>query len=386
MQTQGKEKHEYRKPDEIWKNVELMRDTTFSGQKASFIDIDDDIKKYINYEINRIKRADVSFRGKQIYYLGLLNNEIDNIEQTVDYLNEYLESEEKTTDRKHIIGARTVLTKALIKCNRLLEASTNLTLLEVEGAACLDLIYIEMAKGHSKNGNKEIALKFAKKGLKQMKPDMIGYFLEHLIANFIREKMIDNAVKLLDEACDTTKASGNDKTLKNLITKKKQLNMILKPVPDVLFKDAVWLDIDPSPTEKDLESKIILLFYWEPLRDPCIALQKEMNRLVHEYKKKDLLVIGVARLKKSAGMNIDAKVKDVAREEELNKLIKYCINADLKFHNMFDEYNELESAMYVDSIPYIFLLDKTGLVRFFQNGSYYDRELLEGMVKELTNK
>ncbi len=364
-------------PSKIWANVTVIRETAFEDFKQ-YRNIEDDVQLYIRYELDKIERSGKGFTGSEIYYLGLLYNEIGDLDRSINRLKEFLEKDGHDKDDPRLINARSNLTEGLIKKGRLEEASLNLAMLEAEQAPVLDLLFMELSNGYAARKNREKSLLFARTALGGMNPELAGFFLDHLIIHFTRYGLSDNAKTLVDEIIRFRSKSDDRESLEFLTTRQKQLAMIGKRPPKLFRSDSQWIG-PPPPTVADFEGRVTLIYFWASWCDPCPAFSVLLSSLRKDYGPKKLMVMGVTRfygtVKGHDGQNLNP-------EQEMALLDPYCKKIGANFPSLLDEKKTIAEAFHVNEIPHLVVLDRQGLVRCFFSGSNVEVALLEGLIEE----
>ena len=123
-------------------------------------------------------------------------------------------------------------------------------------------------------------------------------------------------------------------------------SLLSKPAPEFSLKDLDGTEI----ALKDLRGKTVLLNFWATWCAPCREQMPQIQSLSVDFKDKGLIVLGV---------NYN-ETESVAK--------KYFADHKYSFGSVLDP-EKLTSQKYgVTGIPVVVLIDKTGVVRFFQQG------------------
>ena len=99
---------------------------------------------------------------------------------------------------------------------------------------------------------------------------------------------------------------------------------------------------------KQLNDKIIVLHFWMFDCPPCLESLIELNKIVQEYKEKDIVVLGVTLRKK----------------EEINK---FFYKSAFKF-SIVPEGIDLMNSFNIDSYPAHIIIDKNSKITFYHTG------------------
>jgi len=133
-----------------------------------------------------------------------------------------------------------------------------------------------------------------------------------------------------------------------------------KPAPDFTLKD-----VDGTPLAlKDLRGKTVFVDFWATWCKPCIAEMPQIKALYDEFKDRGLVVIAID-LREPAG-----------------KARKYFEENGYPFRNLLDPGRVAFQAYGGGGIPKVALIDKDGIVRFFQQG-YNSRQDFRAEVMKL---
>lgn len=373
---------DYRLPSKIWENVGIMRNTDFKAN-AKFIDIEDDIMEYIRYELERIEVNSPNLTGDEIYYLGLLYFELGRMTVSIRYLKEYVEKGAGTSNSKNLANGRGFLAKALIKTKKLKEAARHIRILEREDVPYIELLKMEMAKEYAKEGDRENALSYARKAIRSVENDSIGLFLDPIISHFICARMDDNAKKLVDEILTSVEYSLNDASKDFIITRRKQLSMLGKKSSfDVKAEKYRWVGITPPPPSTvDFSNKVVMIYFWASWCAPCRFFFLEMDNWLEKYGDKGLKILGITRLYGEV-FGVETK-ESLTKDQEIKHLNDFCTSSGIPFPSIVDEFHILGDSIYMRDVPFLILLDRKGTFRLFLEGGNIEKELLEGMIKEM---
>ncbi len=119
-----------------------------------------------------------------------------------------------------------------------------------------------------------------------------------------------------------------------------------KPAPDFTLKDLDGHDV----SLKDLIGKTVLLNFWATWCAPCREQMPQIESLSTNFKDKGLVVLGVN----------DNETVDVAK--------KYFEDHKYGFGSVLDSGKVISQKFGVTGIPVVVLIDKAGVVRYFQQG------------------
>jgi len=386
----------FRKPSEIWKNVGEMKSTDFQRlneikdldedkkreiQYELIKGIEEDVKNYIKYELGRLKGKEEQFKGEELYYLGKIYHEIKKYERSISYFEKLIDSGLSTVPKKLIINARTGIIESATKIGDLNKAEFQLAFLDTANAPMLDLLFMEIAIAHMSQNHKKESLSFARRSIQRMSPEMVGFFLEHIITNFITYDMADNALLLIDEIIGSIKGEKNKETLQYFMIRKKQISLIGKPAPKIISQGSgdIWIGTGVPPTEESLSGKSIILYNWAPWCKPCPPFMRSLEKIEKKYKEKGLVVIGNARF--YGFIEESQKDKQLSQDQEVKMLNEFLKKINVNFPTIIDKGFRLATDLYVNEIPRITIIDKQGIIRFIRNGPTAELDLIETVVK-----
>lgn len=129
-------------------------------------------------------------------------------------------------------------------------------------------------------------------------------------------------------------------------------NFINKPAPKFVVQE--WLTKEP-----DRKGKMVMIDFWATWCKPCVESIPKLNKF-HRNHEDRLAVIGVSD-----------EPADIVRNHPGGK-INYAIAIDTK--------GRMTEAIRNQFIPYIVLIDPTGVVRWQGSGNYMTEEVLEEML------
>jgi len=133
-----------------------------------------------------------------------------------------------------------------------------------------------------------------------------------------------------------------------------------KPAPDFTLKDLDGREV----ALKDFLGKTVLLNFWATWCAPCREQMPQIELLSRDFKDKGLVVLGVN----------DNETVEVAK--------KYFAEHQYSFGSVLDSGKIMSGKYGVTGIPVVVLIDKTGVVRFFQQG-YRTEQDFPAEVKKL---
>ena len=136
--------------------------------------------------------------------------------------------------------------------------------------------------------------------------------------------------------------------------------MVGKSAPDIRLKDLDGHEF----ALKELRGKTVFVNFWATWCEPCRAEMPQIQALHDQFKDKGLVVIGI----------------NYSEPAETAK--KYFSEGKYTIGNLLDPKSEAFEMFGGGSIPKIVLIDKDGIVRYFQQG-YSSRQDFLGEVKKL---
>lgn len=366
-----------RLPSEVCKNVGTMRQTDFSDNAyAVYIDVEQDVQSYITMELERIEKSGVAYSGSELYYLAYLYSEVARSDKAVKHLEKLLD-QPMDGDKELGIKARTLLTENIIRIGDLKRAEMQLTILEAAGVPYLDLLFFEISKGYAAKRNESKALDFARKALSRMNPELAGFFLDPLITQFIAYDLNGAALKILEGV-----GSEDPETKVFLEKRRKQIAMVGRPVRDLSVEGMKWINGKPAGEGAlGSQGKAVLIYFWASWCKPCLTFYDIAHNLVEKYGDQQLDIVGVTRLYGYVQGYESEKNQSLERKREIALLGEYCSKLDMPFPSVIDEKDRIGTAVHLDELPHLLLLDAKGTVRFFRSGGIVEHALLEKAIQ-----
>jgi peroxiredoxin len=123
-------------------------------------------------------------------------------------------------------------------------------------------------------------------------------------------------------------------------------DLIGKPAPDFTLKDVDGREL----ALKDLRGKTVLLNFWATWCAPCREEMPQLKALYDEFKDKGLEVIAI----------------DYSESAEIAR--KYFDEHKYTFRSLLDPGRAADNKYGAGGIPKVVLIDKDGIVRYFQRG------------------
>ncbi len=136
--------------------------------------------------------------------------------------------------------------------------------------------------------------------------------------------------------------------------------MVGKAAPDFRLKDLDGHEI----ALKELRGKAVFMNFWATWCEPCRAEMPQIQALHDQFKDKGLVVIGI----------------NYSEPAETAK--KYFTEGKFTIGNLLDASSEVYEKYGGEGIPKVVLIDKDGIVRYFQQG-YSSRQDFLAEVKKL---
>jgi peroxiredoxin len=136
--------------------------------------------------------------------------------------------------------------------------------------------------------------------------------------------------------------------------------LVGKPAPEFTLKDVDGREL----ALKDLRGKTVFLDFWATWCEPCRKDMPEIKALHDDFKDKGLVVV-LINFSESA---------ETAKE--------YFEKEKLHYWNVLDPHRETFEKYGADGIPKVVLIDKDGVVRYYQQG-YSSRQDFHAEVAKL---
>jgi peroxiredoxin len=121
-----------------------------------------------------------------------------------------------------------------------------------------------------------------------------------------------------------------------------------KPVPDISFQTISGNKVET----KSLRGKVVVLNFWYMTCAPCISELQALNKLVREYKNKDVMFFGITY----------ETVKTLKSEFFSNYKFDFTIVPDAK----------TITEMFAAGYPTTYIIDKNGIIKDVWNGGATD--------------
>jgi len=104
--------------------------------------------------------------------------------------------------------------------------------------------------------------------------------------------------------------------------------------------------------------------FWASWCEPCWRAFPVLDKLAKQYRKKGFVVVGI---------NV---------ERDASKMTEFLKNCPVSFSIVRDKEQQLVAACDITSIPFSYLIDKDGIVRFVHSGFHGEKTVRE-MIKEI---
>jgi thiol-disulfide isomerase/thioredoxin len=135
-----------------------------------------------------------------------------------------------------------------------------------------------------------------------------------------------------------------------------------KPAPEII---ATTLDGKPFRLSEH-RGKVVVIDFWATWCGPCVNAMPFMRSLYARYKDQQFVLVGVS---------LDRKREALTRYVESN---------EIPWAQIHDQ-NAIPSRWEVDSIPRLFIIDDTGIVRYIISGGNNDAQIERGVKNLLSD-
>ena len=147
------------------------------------------------------------------------------------------------------------------------------------------------------------------------------------------------------------------------------------PLPELLADD--WIEQQPVKLS-DLRGQVVLIDFWATWCGPCRYTLPNLARWQNEYKSKGLVILGVTKYYGRGGG------KELKPAEELSFLRDFRTRNKLPYGFLVEDGDKNDFSYGVNSIPTSFLIDRKGVVRYISLGASEDEIALLGeLIKKL---
>ena len=116
-------------------------------------------------------------------------------------------------------------------------------------------------------------------------------------------------------------------------------------------------------------SKVTILSFWASWCEPCLRELVELDDIYLRFKAKGLSIVAV---------NIDSR-------HDLIKAKRFVLQNKLRYIFLYDEFGEVRKKYTVESLPQMFIFDKTGTLKFYHKG-LADISVLINEIEQLIEK
>lgn len=381
----------YRMPSKVWENIKIMRETVFKPPKHAnigqdyrvYIEVEEDVKKYVRFELDRLKNNNVKIQGLELYYLGEIYAIAEEFKNCADTMKEFIEDSKKPVDKTILLNSHYTMVKALIELEDTFNAEKRLSYLTANNAKKLDPLYFKLSCVFMEKNQSKKALEYAKKLVCSMDPGMAFYYADLVTTHFTANDMIINAHLVIDMILDILSKLEQSDTRKLIENKRKQLGLIGKKAPYAIEDMANNLKLLPPHQFSAESNKAILIYYWAYW---CNNSLQKLQGLWKKYKTSGFNLMGVTKpygygfYSNNALKRTDQKID---LDQEIAMLVEMLKTNQIQFANFMDSDQRVEQSFHVNPPPHFILVDSKGSVVLSGNPDAFQLKELEDAIKSL---
>lgn len=354
------------------------------------------------YAAETSARADL--KGIDVYYLGLLYDQADNDQKTLETMKRFLAQYAPETKGDAIQSARGYIVVLSAKTKQFAEAEqTFAAWLKGEPAMPQQRPAIEqsLAVSFYKDGKYDEAVRYGQTAFDNLKAleaktlaerrakmDLYGNLVEVLALSYRKAKNSDKALEVLAEGralsftipsaklyrrvMDVVQGSGfSEKKLMQKVESYKNA----AAAPELVVQE--WLGQE-AVTLENLRGRVVLLDFWATWCGPCITTFPRLRSWHKKYGESGFTIIGVTEFYG------EADGKPMSPLQEIDYLGEFKKKHKLPYGFAVSKRGEDNAKYDISAYPTTVLLDRAGVIRYIGIGAGAEEsENLEDMIEKL---
>jgi thiol-disulfide isomerase/thioredoxin len=172
----------------------------------------------------------------------------------------------------------------------------------------------------------------------------------------------------------------------NLSSFESQYDLVGKPAPAFTFIHV--FNADSTLTLAKLKGKVVMIDFWATWCAPCIISFAEARKLYDEFKDRGFVILGVTSFQgmyrdRAAGISEGTREKPLDPQREIELTSDFLTKHGMVWPVAFSNRSVFDPSYSIRGIPTFVLVDRKGVVRYFQVGIGGDtakRRIIEDLL------